>query len=117
MLEIDAEYVSKDGFLRLLVGHDPGGDFVIGFDGFAWHTHGDILASLSGLPIAQAIERYIDDILSDRSLIVIARVKEDVLDIWVTDDSASELKYKPANESLEFRTWGGTIVNVATAGG
>ena len=106
MLQIDAEYVSKDGSLRLLVGHDPDGDIAIGFGGFQWHTHGDILASPSGLPVDQAVERYVGDILSNRALIAIARVGEGIQDIWVTDDPASCFELKSTNERLEFRTLG-----------
>jgi hypothetical protein len=113
LLQIDAEYVSKDGSLRLLVGHDPDGDIAIGFGGFQWHTHGDILASPSGLPVDQAVERYVGDILSNRALIAIARVGEGIQDIWVTDDPASCFEHKPTNEKLEFRTWDGTVVDIA----
>jgi hypothetical protein len=112
MLQIDAEYVSEDSFLRLLVGHHPGGDIVIGFGGFQWHTHGDILASLSGLPVDQAVERYVCNILSNRALIAVARVREDIRDIWVTDDPASCFEHKPTNERLDFRTWDGTVVDI-----
>ena len=43
-------YDSPDGSLRFLVGTEDDGDVSLGFDGFAWHTHADILAAVAGIP-------------------------------------------------------------------
>jgi hypothetical protein len=40
------EVVSPDGALRLVVSRDDS-DVTIGFAGFPWHTHGDLLAGCS----------------------------------------------------------------------
>jgi hypothetical protein len=38
------EYSSPDGILTLVVS-DEDGNSAIGFKGFRWHTHGDVLAA------------------------------------------------------------------------
>ncbi len=38
------EYLSPDGCLRLVVIRETG-DITLGFEGFPWHTHGDVLAA------------------------------------------------------------------------
>lgn len=43
-------YVSDDGALTFLVVREDG-DISLGFKDTPWHTHGDILAALAGLPI------------------------------------------------------------------
>lgn len=54
---------SPDELLCLLVG-DSDGNTCIGFDGFIWHTHGDILAALFGLPEEEAVASFVAEILS-----------------------------------------------------
>ena len=39
------EYISPDGRLRFVVVTGDDGDVALGFDGFAWHTHADMLAT------------------------------------------------------------------------
>jgi hypothetical protein len=41
---IDSDRVSPDGALRFLV-RSPDGDITLGFAGYPWHTHGDVLAT------------------------------------------------------------------------
>ncbi len=38
------EHRTPDGALTLVVSHEDD-DITIGFDGFQWHTHGDVLAA------------------------------------------------------------------------
>ncbi len=106
------EHWSPDGLLHLIVTRDPDGDIAIGFDGYAEHTHGDILASLSGLPEDMAIRQFVTRILGDEQMIVIARVNGAIRDVWWTDEPGRELKYKPPEEALEFRYWSGARVEV-----
>ena len=40
--------ISPDSQLQLIVDRADDGDWGVGFDGFAWHTHGDLLASHYG---------------------------------------------------------------------
>jgi hypothetical protein len=41
------EYVSPDNQLRFVVDHDEQ-DVRLGFEGFPWHTHANVLASVFG---------------------------------------------------------------------
>jgi hypothetical protein len=108
-MQIVEEHRTPDGLLRLLVGRTEDGDFCLGFDGFQWHTHGDILSSLSGLPLELAMRRFIDELVSGHSVIAIARVSGEIKDVWVTDDLEEDRddKYRPDDETLEFRYWDG----------
>jgi hypothetical protein len=98
--------------LRLIVTRENDGDVAIGFDGYAWHTHADILASLWGLSENGAIQQFVERIIGDDEIIVVSRVNGEVRDVWPTDDPRGELTYKPPEESLEFRRWSGVTVEV-----
>ena len=43
------EHASADGLLTLAVESLKDGDVAIGFRGYPWHTHADILASISAM--------------------------------------------------------------------
>ena len=106
-------YVSPDGLLTFLVIRRPD-DVGLGFDGFSWHRHGRILAALSGLSEEEAVERYVDALLSNESTIAIVRTDGRVTDIWIDDDplGTSLGKYRPLeNETLSLRLWDGSPVN------
>jgi hypothetical protein len=107
------EHVSPDGRLRFLIVADHDGDLALGFDGFQWHTHADILASLSGLVLAEAVHRYVDDLLGDKSVIALWGVPGEVRDVWVSDDPAHDAAYPIDGEVIELRyrsgrPWDGT---------
>ena len=112
-MNIVEEHFSPDRLMRLIVTRNADGDVSIGFDGFGWHTHGDILAALAGLPEKEAIRQFVDQIIGDHQIIVVSRVDGEVRDIWPTDDPKQEFEYKPPEESLEFRRWSGCIVAVS----
>ncbi|WFU41621.1 hypothetical protein QA640_03595 [Bradyrhizobium sp. CB82] len=109
------EYVSPDGQLRLLV-ICPDGDWTLGFNGFPWHTHGSIRASLSGKDEATAINSFVADLTSGKSVIAIRHIKGTAVDVWVTDDPAEDVsnsrRYGPEDETIEFRLWDGSAVKV-----
>jgi hypothetical protein len=109
-MEMIEEHASPDGILRLVVTRDHRGDTSIGFAGYAWHTHADILAALSGISESEAVRQFVDRIRGDVEIIVVQRIDGEVKDIWPTEDIASEFKHKPAEESLEFRRWSGAVV-------
>ena len=111
-MKVVEEHHSPDGFLRLIVTRDNDGDVAVGFDGYAWHTHADALASLSGLQESEAVRRFVERVIGDDQIIAESRVNGEVRDVWITDDPGSEFKYKPPEESLEFRRWSGVIVQV-----
>jgi hypothetical protein len=99
---------SPDGLLRFIVLRDDDGDIALGFDGFAWHTHPEIFC-LEGESKDQAVRRFVDELLAGRSIIAIARVGGHIRDIWVAEDATPD-KYKPEDEVIEFRRWGGAKV-------
>jgi hypothetical protein len=109
------EYVSPDKQLRFLV-TCPDGDWTIGFDGFPSHTHGSILAELSGQDEISAIERFIANLTGNISVIVLRRRSGVLTDVWITDDPADEFagykRYGWPDETIEFRLWDGTAVKV-----
>lgn len=105
-MSIVEEHRTPDGLYRFIVERSDNGDLSLGFDGFPSHTHGDILAELSGLSIDAAIREYIDALVTGRSFIGIARVAGEVRDVWVADNAYPD-KYKPDNETMEFRYWDG----------
>src|SRR5215212_513168 len=106
------QYRSPDGS-PILVVRDEDGDITIGFEGFAWHTHGDILAAtyafagVSGLTPETASARFVDDVVSNRAIIAVLRSGGDISDLWVTEDPAGERRSVQPDESLEFRYWNG----------
>jgi hypothetical protein len=111
-MNIVEEHTSPDGFLRLIVTRESGGDVAIGFDGYTWHTHADILASLSGLSESEAIQQFVEHIIGDDQIIAVSWVNGKVRDVRPTDDPKGEYTYKPPEELLEFRRWSGVTVEV-----
>ena len=102
------DHVSPDGRLRFLVVACPDGDVVLGFDGYPLHTHADILATLSGLAAADAVRQFVDDLLSDKSVIAVWGVRGKVEDVWVP--RGAELVPRPTGRSAkssELRHWSG----------
>jgi hypothetical protein len=105
-MKTEAEHISPDGLLRFIVERDNG-DVSLGFAGYGWHTHADLIAASFGMPEREAVSRFVDDLLADRSVIAVSRVGGIIQDVWITDDPTSELRYKPEGEEIEFRYWSG----------
>jgi hypothetical protein len=106
------EHVSPDGRLRFRIVTGADGDVVLGFDGFPWHTHGDILATTTGLPEAEAVRRFVNDLVCGRSVIVLWSVAGELRDVWVSDDPSrdatySDTAYAQPGESVMLRHWDG----------
>lgn len=107
------EHLSPDGMLRLLILREAG-DITIGFDGFPWHTHGDVIAGelcLLGEPIStpeSAAARFVEDVLLGRIAIGVVRVGGQVRDVFATYLLKTEDPYRPEDEELELRRWDGT---------
>ncbi len=106
-MAIIEEHVSPDGRLRFVVVTDAEGDLALGFDGFHWHTHADILASLSGLSEPNAVRRYVDDLLGDRSVVALWGVPGEVRDVWVSEEPSRDAAYSIDGETIELRYWSG----------
>lgn len=110
---VQEEHVSPDGRLRFRVAADPDGDLTLGFVGsdvsvgFAWHIHADILAAQLRLPAAEAVRRFVADLLGDRSVIALLGGPNITPDAWVADDPAEALAYPVGDETIELRCWRG----------
>ena len=106
--EILEKHTGPDQKLTFIVTLE-GEDVSLGFENFAWHTHGDMLAAENQSPKDTA-KVFIDDLLHDKILIMVIQVDAEVKDVSVTNDPESELKYKLENEELEFRFWSGNAI-------
>ena len=112
-MAIVERHTSPDGLMVLLVDL-TGGDWTVGFDGSAWHTHGDILNAwgYDGTPEA-CTRAFVDEIVQSRRVIAVVRTEGEVSDVTVPDDftdrplSKSFAEYTPPNETVEFRYWNG----------
>ena len=100
------EYLSPDSQLRFVVCHDEQ-DVSLGFEGFQWHTHATVLASTFGISEELAVDRFVSDLLSDRSIIVVLWIGGTIQDVWIAADPRSDLRHKSDDEVLEFRYWSG----------
>jgi hypothetical protein len=99
----------------LIVGRD-GDDWMIGFDGYAWHTHGDILHAWGypGSP-EQATRAFVDDVVASRRPIVVWRIGGGIRDLDVPVEWEVDLhelqeavsKYGAAGETVEVCYWKG----------
>jgi hypothetical protein len=102
------EHHTPDGCFTLVVKYEDG-DFVLGFAGFGWHTHGSVLAAnyalggVSGLAPETAARRFVEDIISNGAVIAVMKTGAVIRDVWITDDIENELRYKQPDEKIEFR--------------
>lgn len=101
------KHTSADGLLTLAVDALKDGDVAIGFHGYPWHTHADILASINSMVETDAVRQFVDDVLYDRSLIAVQMFDGRIHDVWITDDPTKDRKYKQSNEEIQFRYWSG----------
>jgi hypothetical protein len=107
---VESDHVSPDGALRFLV-RSPDGDITMGFDGYPWHTHGDVLAALSSVSPEDAAKRFVVDLISNKLVIAVSKVSGTICDIWITDDLANDLRHCLPEETVEFRLWDGTKID------
>ncbi|WP_165253312.1 hypothetical protein [Paludisphaera soli] len=108
MLELIEEYVGPDGALRFQVTRDPAsGETILGFAGYCWHTHPELLAAGYGLPEPEAVRKSIDDLLADRLVIGIFRQHGEVSDVAIEDDPGHGYEWMEPWESIEYRYWSG----------
>lgn len=105
------QHESPDGELKLVIDFSDG-DWTIGFDGYPYHTHGDIHSWLGyqGSP-KEATRAFVNDILQSRRPIVIWRVNGRIRDCDVPDEIDWEsldnglAKYGLPGETFEVRFW------------
>jgi hypothetical protein len=105
--EIMETHTSPDGALTFVVGRSDDGDVRLGFVGFPWHTHADVLAGAYGLPEEAAVAKFVAALLKNEAVIAISRKGDEPVDAWITDDPAGERRYTSEGETLELRYWSG----------
>jgi hypothetical protein len=108
-MTIIEQHVTPDERLRFLVIADADGDVLLGFEGYEWHTHADILAGLTGLSEAEATRQFVDHLLSDRSVIALEVVDGKTKEVWVADDPLEEATSPYRKQSIELRYWSGRV--------
>lgn len=111
-MAIVQRHESPDGLLRLLIDRQ-GDDVMVGFEGFEWHTHADLLTLTYDSTEDDAVANFVRDILEDKAVVVVARVANEVREVWITDDPAKEWKYVAEGEVIELRYWSGATWSVA----
>jgi hypothetical protein len=105
-MNLKYKHISSDGHLTLLV-YQNSDDWIIGFDGFEWHIHGNLLMPEYGDSPAIAAKNFMKAILEDREFIAISEFIDKPSIISIIDDPESERKYKLPEETLTIRTWSG----------
>lgn len=106
------EHISPDGRLRLLVTREAD-DLTLGFHGFPWHTHGDVLAAefafrgQSGLTPVEAVGQLISDVTACRVPLSFVYTDGQLTDVVVNYEYTEPDAYQPANEHTEHRMWDG----------
>jgi hypothetical protein len=123
---LDRDFISPDGALRFVV-RSADGDITMGFDGYTWHTHADVLAASSAGTtvaafwssrspegavriVAEHAEKFIAALLADKPIIATLKESGIIRDIWITDDPVAKRRYCLPNETIDFRLWDGTKV-------
>jgi hypothetical protein len=110
-MAIVERHTSPDGLLTLLVDRAEDGDWSVGFDRSAWHTHGDILMLEFGGTPASAVKAFVDEIVNSRRPIGVARLDGEFHEAWVADNSSEdETRYAEKNVTIEKRFWNGRSV-------
>ena len=102
-------YPTPDATLTLLVQRDDG-DITIGFDGYPWHTHADIIADLRRQSDPEsALKSYLDDLFHDRLPIVLMKKAGVLTEPFIPDfpEEPIDTKYFEPDESYELRYWSG----------
>ena len=106
-----ASYTSPDGLLTLVIEKASDGETAVGFKGYAWHTHPDILVGTYGSNEEEALKYFVSAILESREVILVYRKNGGVVDAFVSDNLRASLEYSRDDEELELRYWNGTTVD------
>lgn len=109
-MRIIEQHHTPDGLLTFQVKCDQHGDYCLGFAGYAWHTHPDILTSVLGMPQEQAMRKFVDDLVGNRAIIAVVRVAGGIRDVRIVDEPVSD-PYQPEDETIEFRYWDGRLAS------
>src|ERR1700681_2130821 len=100
-MDLPKTYESPDGKLRFKVVMGDDGHIIVGFEGFPWHTHGDLLMWEDVSASEEVtVARFVEDLLQNKTIIAVNRRAETILDIRVTDDPRADLRYKLDGEEV-----------------
>jgi len=100
-------HISSDGLLTFIVAVDEADDVTLGFEGYPWHTHADVLAALSGTAPEVAVEQFVAALLGNEAVIAISTLAGRIEDVWISDDPSKADPHKPDNEVIALRFWNG----------
>ncbi|MGI8436873.1 MAG: hypothetical protein ACR2NX_08205 [Chthoniobacterales bacterium] len=103
-------YATPDAGLTLLVQRDDD-DITIGFEGFPWHTHADIIADLRRQKDPEsALQVYLDDLFHDRLPIVLVKKAGVLTEPFIPDFPSEPIdtSHSQPEETYEVRFWSGT---------
>jgi hypothetical protein len=112
--ELVARHVSPDGELVWRVEREVEADgrvvISFGFEGLDWHLHPEFFLANGREPLTIGLE-VTDDLVSDRSVVVISRWPEGV-EYSIPDSLEVLVDFKHLEEELSFRFWSGRQVSV-----
>jgi hypothetical protein len=109
----ETTYKSPDGLLTLIVRQIEPNDWVIGFDGFPWHTHPDQLLGIYGDTAKSALENFVSAILNNREIILVSRSAGGIVEAFISDNLELSLGYlRSREEEFELRYWDGSPASV-----
>ncbi|WP_439499038.1 hypothetical protein [Bosea sp. (in: a-proteobacteria)] len=105
----EEQHVSPDGLLRLRVLFADDGEVTIGFDGFRWHTHGELLTGDYGSTPEQAARAFVKAILAGSEVIELFMDSGRLIDVSIREKPLlADAEILPGEEIL-LRYWDGTI--------
>lgn len=105
-------FTTPDGALTFVVTREDG-DITLGFEGFPWHTHGDLLIDpepADGGPRTPeaAVRRFVAALRADRLVLALSSVEGSLRDVWISADPDREFRREEATgEAIELRYWSG----------
>ncbi|MGX1785715.1 hypothetical protein ACWIGM_03200 [Bosea sp. NPDC055332] len=98
-------HIDPTGSLVLAVDRADEGLISIGFQGFEWHTHPELLVGEYGPTAALALEAFKRALMGDELVIAIVRRDHRMVDVSVSD----EPPFVSEGETLEQRYWSGRL--------
>ena len=97
--------VSPDGKLTLVIFEED--DYLLGFEGQQWHTHGPLLVPQYGSESKQAALAFFDAVIEDREIICVSKRREKEEEVRITHDPEADVRYMEDGEVLQLRRWSG----------
>jgi len=105
-------YDTPDRTLRFQVVDADDGCIMLGFEGFLWHTHPDLLPETYQTPGREGIDRFVKDLLQNRIVIAVYRRNQTISDVRIAFHPEVHLRFKWEDEDIELRYWDGSPYSV-----